>query len=601
MRLRLAALVLALLAALLWQTGGTARADTPPAPELRRAEPWLTLAAQPRFTLWLTSSRNLCTAGTLTEISWQISGGSAPYALSIENSAVDVSADNVRINCGALTETEAADAEAALAAKTVTAVVTDSRGVRRKAALDVARARALPAPSRSYATAQRTFIAMHWSVDDGVRGTDGIARYLVRSRPTGQAVWSYVHYELLWSHDRTSTGVPGLSEGVAYEAQVAAVRDPLEALTPTALTWSGTTTATTTKAPTGVRATATHDTVTVVWDAQPSVRDYHIRIVERSSQGPGRLKWITASPTVPREITFSGLNEATNYTVTVSVDGDFLSRVGTDVDITTASAPANWTPSERAPVIVGTRAAHNMIEVSWAAPPADARLMYLVSVEHPASPYPYADWVEGATTFSLDRLEPETTYTVHVHHHDLHGGKTTIEITTLPAPSAERSPLFEWWADGRPASPPLHLELESSRNLCTAGTLTEVSWQISGGSAPYALSIENSTVDVSADNVRINCGALPTDPLMGELLARQTKTFHASVSDSRGVTTSASAIVRGGGATQVTDGSHTLDLTTGGWLALNPATAAELARHTPTDAADLPALLDAIAASVPTE
>ena len=89
----------------------------------------------------------------------------------------------------------------------------------------------------------------------------------------------------------------------------------------------------------------------------------------------------------------------------------------------------------------------------------------------------------------------------------------------------------------------LALALESSRELCTAGTLTEISWQISGGSAPYALSIEDSAVDVSAENLRINCGALPTDPLTGELIARQTKTFHASVSDSRGVTTSASVTV----------------------------------------------------------
>lgn len=88
-------------------------------------------------------------------------------------------------------------------------------------------------------------------------------------------------------------------------------------------------------------------------------------------------------------------------------------------------------------------------------------------------------------------------------------------------------------------------------------------------------------------------------------------------------------IVRGGGAVAVSDGTHKLnltlpternwltlaaphsaesdadafwflDLTTGGWLALNPATAAELARHTPADAETLPAHLDAIAASAST-
>ena len=86
------------------------------------------------------------------------------------------------------------------------------------------------------------------------------------------------------------------------------------------------------------------------------------------------------------------------------------------------------------------------------------------------------------------------------------------------------------------------------------------------------------------------------------------------------------ATVRGGGAAQISRGDYTLnltlpserdwwalaptiyhdnpggafiflDLTTGGWLALNPADAAELARHAPADADGLPALLDALAAS----
>ena len=86
------------------------------------------------------------------------------------------------------------------------------------------------------------------------------------------------------------------------------------------------------------------------------------------------------------------------------------------------------------------------------------------------------------------------------------------------------------------------------------------------------------------------------------------------------------AIVRSGGSAQVSRGDYTLnltlpserdwfvaaptnynentggaflffDLTTGGWIALNPADGAELARHAPADADGLPALLDAIAAS----
>ena len=107
--------------------------------------------------------------------------------------------------------------------------------------------------------------------------------------------------------------------------------------------------------------------------------------------------------------------------------------------------------------------------------------------------------------------------------------------------SAEGS--IEWWADGRPAFPPLYLALESSRELCTAGTLTEISWKITGGVAPYTLSIEGEAVDVDADNIRINCGALPHDPRTGELAASRTKTFRGLLRDSRGVTTTATAAV----------------------------------------------------------
>ena len=86
------------------------------------------------------------------------------------------------------------------------------------------------------------------------------------------------------------------------------------------------------------------------------------------------------------------------------------------------------------------------------------------------------------------------------------------------------------------------------------------------------------------------------------------------------------ATVRGGGAVQISRGDYTLnltlsaerdwwvfaptsyhdnrsgafiflDLTSGAWLALNPADGTELARHTPAAAEGLPALLDAIAAS----
>lgn len=88
----------------------------------------------------------------------------------------------------------------------------------------------------------------------------------------------------------------------------------------------------------------------------------------------------------------------------------------------------------------------------------------------------------------------------------------------------------------------------------------------------------------------------------------------------------ACVIVRGGGAAQVSDGEHSLDLTlpngrdwvlfaaseftgssagafwvydlaSGGWIALYPPDGAELERYAPAGAEGLPALLDAVAGS----
>ena len=82
--------------------------------------------------------------------------------------------------------------------------------------------------------------------------------------------------------------------------------------------------------------------------------------------------------------------------------------------------------------------------------------------------------------------------------------------------------------------PPLMLVLSSSRELCTAGTLTELSWEISGGKPPYTLEIDGQTVHPAAESQSVNCGAIPTDPLTGEPAANPTQTFSALASDSHG-------------------------------------------------------------------
>ena len=60
-------------------------------------------------------------------------------------------------------------------------------------------------------------------------------------------------------------------------------------------------------------------------------------------------------------------------------------------------------------------------------------------------------------------------------------------------------------ADGEPA--PLTLHLEADSRVCTAGSFTEVRWEISGGVEPYEATLNGQSVEAPSGGVTIACGA----------------------------------------------------------------------------------------------
>ena len=359
--MRRAAALSILFAALLWQAGTTARADAPPPPELRQAEPWLTLREAPRFSLWLTSSRDLCTAGTPTEISWNITGGSAPYRLTIEGEAVDPAAENIRINCGALTETEAAAADAALAARRITAVVTDSRGVRREAALDVARARALPAPIDLGHGSHRETATIAWSQSDPLLQSAFVVRY----RPIGAGPWRYSVAEPQLRRGALTFTVPAGE----HVAAVAAIRHKLEAETPSALLWSEEIHFARATSPQNLTVTATHDTVTVSWDKQPyAVQMPHVTLTPTSLQGSlGERVFEQHGVSGRHEVVFEHVSPSTDYVVSITMS-DGGEPFGTNATVRTSAPSAGWTPPPRGPQNLRATATRDSIAVTWQHP-----------------------------------------------------------------------------------------------------------------------------------------------------------------------------------------------------------------------------------------
>ena len=429
-----------LLAALLG-AAGPAQADEPPAsdePSTERwsADPrlWLALIEwRQRLSLELESSRELCTAGTLTEVSWEISGGKPPYSLEIEGSPVAADADSIRINCGALSEAEAADEEAALAAKRVTAVVTDARGVRREAALDVARARALPPPELRTPVVQRTLVSTSWVAGSGW--------WLMRWRAATDSNWTYKLIGSTGQLEIVIAAFNGLDEGSSYVFAVASLRDPIEQSSLDALIWSENLEATTATTPTGVRTTSTHDTITVSWDDQPSVSYVYVDLIRADEAGRSRRVIMRRrDAVVTNQVTHIDLEPGTEYEIDVSVHGDGEAQLSTTIRATTVAAPTDWQTPMRGAQNLSVTATHDTITATWDAPAPNTRDRWIVRVKHPDWSRAYTHWVSAPLTFTLEGLTPGTTYTVKVTHLDLYGVEVSTTVTTTPAPAQGQGP-----------------------------------------------------------------------------------------------------------------------------------------------------------------
>ncbi len=405
-------------------------------------DPRLRRGLAERLTLELESSRELCTAGTLTEISWQISGGKPPHKLQVEGTPVNADADNIRINCGVLSEAEAADEAAALAAKRVTAVVTDARGVRREAALDVARARALPALDavgdiRPYHDA----LTFTWGGIDVSRCSTAEC-YALRWRPIGEATWRIALFQFSpHVSDALDFYIDGLSSGRSYEAATAAIRDRIENETPDALIWSSTLRGVTLTIPTGLTAAATYDTVTLRWDRQPSATQYYVWL----NGGDGGLSnhitdddeaaWGDPSSEF-HEVVFRDLPSGMEFTaVVVSEYASDGSSMEATTKVRTLPMPSDREALPRGPQNLRVTATPTSITATWDEPFSGAPSGYIVSLYHPSVETPWLEWVWAPDlTVTFSGLQSNVTYRLAVEQLGPVANPAEVSIATGDAP-----------------------------------------------------------------------------------------------------------------------------------------------------------------------
>ena len=84
-----------------------------------------------------------------------------------------------------------------------------------------------------------------------------------------------------------------------------------------------------------------------------------------------------------------------------------------------------------------------------------------------------------------------------------------VAVVVTPLLALLAALLVGWSVAAAQAPDPLTLTITASRAECTAGTLNPVSWEISGGTPPYTLTLDGASVDADAESATVTCGALP--------------------------------------------------------------------------------------------
>ena len=410
------------------------------------------------LTLELSSSRELCTAGTLTELSWTIAGGVPPYTLTVEGKSVDAEAESHRVNCGPLTMDPLTEEPLPNQNKTFSAIVTDSQPTPVSADPEtlVDLVPALPAPLNPSYSSYVADVPISWDQVPGAgshspigidpdTGNVILVTGVVRTRDQDGAAWTYHVVPHVSAAYRERDFFALSSPSVLRVFFVAAVRHPLEPETPEALNWSSEVTYTATTEAENVVITSTHDTVTVAWDKQPYARgqQIYVRIAEQypfQNYFRTAKTWEEEGVSGRHEVTFLELEPGTDYKLRI-IMVDTLAKTGPPpFDVRTKEAPPHRSPPLRGAQNLQVTATADGYVVSWDSPSPHARQVWYLRVDHVSSGrWVYSQFTHGATRWLIptDQLASSTRYRFIIHHHDLKLAERSIEFTT-PAAGASR-------------------------------------------------------------------------------------------------------------------------------------------------------------------
>ena len=398
----------------------------------------------PPLTLELASSRQLCTANTLTELSWTIAGGRPPYTLNIDGETVAANAESHRANCGPIPTDPFTGDPIPESRKRWTATVSDSQepSASTRQRIEIELVEPLAPPPLIWMSAFGTRIAIAWTETEEHRaavwyGKGGV--YAIRFRLEDTIAWTY---------PRHHTGPVAWIELPVGDmtVQMAVLRAPIEQATPQALRWSENHRIARVEEPANATAVATHDTVTVSWDRQPLTGNHgDVTITAMDARASALSRNFYEDPddrSTRFSFTFEHLPPDSDYEVTITYGSLGIAAISRTLEVRTQEAPENWQPLPSGPQNLRATAGHRWITVQWDPPFVGAEPSYLVQIFEQSDgaeiDHKYTKETEWTSYGSFRPVWPSTEYRISVLHTAIPQVEAEITITT-PEPSDDES------------------------------------------------------------------------------------------------------------------------------------------------------------------